>query len=447
MFALGTQIAGAQGLKSTAVIAFMACGLVSLLAALTSVVGARCRLSTYQILAFSFGTRGAQLVNIVLAVMLLGWFAMTADMLGATVQTTTATLYGRVWPKWEFTCAALILMTTTGIFGFHVMERFVRVTVPLLTALMVFVVAFSISRSGLSPALHRAGDHTLSSVDALSSIIGAIVLTAVLAPDLTRYARNDRQALLSVLGVAVGFPAALILAAIPAAIYGKHDLMEVMALLQIPAIALVLLVISTWTSNTSNLYSATLTLATLFKRTSTRVLGLWGALLALAAASAGIADYFIPLLIALGVVSAPLAGIYVVDFWSRRTLPGSPAGAVPEGGELAASPAGAAGGALAGPPPRAAGGVLAGSPIGTAVGALAGSPPGDAASPPPAAPAGSNELPAFRPSALAAWALGSAVGLAETYAGGHALTRIPAIDSILITAIAQALMNRRYRHE
>jgi cytosine permease len=60
MFSLGTQIASAQGLTTTVAIAFVACGLVSLLAALTSVFGARCRLSTYQILVFSFGTRGAQ---------------------------------------------------------------------------------------------------------------------------------------------------------------------------------------------------------------------------------------------------------------------------------------------------------------------------------------------------------------------------------------------------
>jgi len=83
----------------------------------------------------------------------------------------------------------------------------------------------------------------------------------------------------------------------------------------------------------------------------------------------------------LGVVSAPLAGVYVVDFWGQQTSSGAPA-----------------------------------------------------------------DSPAFCPRALATWALGSAVGLAETYSGGHALTRIPAIDSILITAIAQALMNRSRRH-
>jgi cytosine permease len=348
------------------------------LAVFTSIVGARSRLSTYQILAFSFGIRGAQFVNMMLAAMLIGWFATVADMLGAAVQQASAALFGLPWPKWPYTLAALVLMTLTGIFGFHVMERFVRMTVPLLTALMGYVVWLSVSRHGVAAALAHAGDHSLSTVDALSSVIGAIILTAVLAPDLTRYARNDRNAILSVLGVVVGFPAALLLAAIPAAIYGKHDLMDVMTLLRIPGIAIVVLVISTWTSNTANLYSATLTLATLFRGSSTRRLGLWGALGALVAAIAGVADYFIPLLIGLGIVSAPLAGVYVVDFFVLR-----------ERGYDASR---------------------------------------------------LSELPAVRTSALAAWLMGSAVGLAETYAG-HALTGIPALDSILVTALGHALMN------
>jgi cytosine permease len=372
MFTLGTQIAAAQGLRMAAGISLLACGMVGVLAIFTSIAGARCRLSTYQILTFSFGTRGAQFVNMLLAIMLIGWYATVADMLGAAVQQASATMFGLAWPKWPFTLGALVLMTLTGIFGFHVVERFVRVTVPLLTALMGYVVWLSVSRYGLAPALARAGDHSLSSVDALSSVIGAIILTAVLAPDLARYARNDRNAIVSVLGVVVGFPAMLLLAAIPAAVYGKHDLMDVMTLLRIPGIAIVVLVISTWTSNTCNLYSATLTLATLFKRASTRSLGLWGALVALVAA-------FIPLLIGLGIVSAPLAGVYLVDFFVLRER------------EYDASAPG--------------------------------------------------QLPAFRPSALAAWLLGSAVGLAETYAG-HALTGIPAVDSILVTALGHVLMNR-----
>jgi cytosine permease len=378
MFALGTQIAGALGLVSAVVVAFLACGLVGLLSVFTSIVGARCRLSTYQIIAFSFGVHGAKFVNLMLAVMLIGWFATTADMLGGAVRHAVAEMYGREWPKWLYTLAALGAMTLTGIFGFRTMQRFARITVPMLTALMMYVVWESVSRNGLSPALAGHGDHTLSVVDAMSSVVGAIILTAVLAPDLTRYARNDRNAILSALGVLVGFPTALILAAVPAAVYGGHDLLSVMTMLQIPGVAIVILIMSTWTSNTSNLYSATLTLATLFPGSSTRTLGSWAALVALVLAIAGIADHFIPLLIGLGILSAPLAGVYVVDYFGQRR-------------EVCDIDRPAA-------------------------------------------------LPAFRSGALVSWLAGSVTGLAETH-WGYALTNIPAVDSILIAAIGQTLVN------
>jgi cytosine permease len=100
---------------------------------------------------------------------------------------------------------------------------------------------------------------------------------------------------------------------------------------------------------------------------------------ALVAALGGIADYFIPLLIVLGIVSAPLAGVYVMDFFVLR------------GGR-------------------------------------------------PYAIEAMNALPAFRGSAILAWGLGSAVGLTGTY-WGHTLTRIPAADSILVAAIGHLLMN------
>jgi purine-cytosine permease-like protein len=90
------------------------------------------------------------------------------------------------------------------------------------------------------------------------------------------------------------------------------------------------------------------------------------------------AQDYAALLIGLSIVSAPLAGVYVVDFFVLRER-------VYDAARL-------------------------------------------------------GELPAIRTSALVAWLLGSVVGLTETYAG-HALTGIPAVDSILITALGQILMN------
>jgi len=140
----------------------------------------------------------------------------------------------------------------------------------------------------------------------------------------------------------------------------------------------VILVMSTWTSNTSNLYSSTLTLATFFKRSSGKQLGFGAALAALAAALLGIADHFVPALIVLGVISAPLAGVYVIDFYVVKRQRYD---------------------------------------VDTM-----------------------NALPATRASAFAAWILGSIAGLAGTYYG-YAVTGIPAVDSILLAALAYFIMS------
>jgi len=379
MFSLGAQLSVARGLRGAATVSLAGCALVGLLAALTSIVGSRSRLSTYQLLAYSFGVRGARFVNLILGVMLIGWFATTGAMLGAAVHDAIRQLFGFTWPDWLITSIALVLMTLTGIFGFRVMESFARITVPLLLTLMTYVVWLAV-HGKTAHGFAAAGDNSLSAVDALSSVIGAIILTAVLAPDLTRYARTDRDALFSVAGLAIGFPLALILAAIPASILNRIDVMAIMAVLGLPGIGVLILVMSTWTSNTSNLYSSTLTLATFFPRISSQSLGAGAAVIALSAAILGIADHFIPMLIGLGVVSAPLAGVYVMDFFAIKKQRYDPA-------DLAKA-----------------------APV--------------------------------SPSAFVAWAAGASVGLVTTYSQ-WSLTKIPAVDSIVAAALIYFLIKSR----
>jgi len=51
------------------------------------IIRARANLSTYVILQFPFGQTGGKLVNAVVAISVLGWFAVTAAVFGDAVQT------------------------------------------------------------------------------------------------------------------------------------------------------------------------------------------------------------------------------------------------------------------------------------------------------------------------------------------------------------------------
>ena len=56
--------------------------ILTLLSAITISVGEKARLPTYGIVKYSFGEKGAIAINILMAISLFGWIAVTANMFG-----------------------------------------------------------------------------------------------------------------------------------------------------------------------------------------------------------------------------------------------------------------------------------------------------------------------------------------------------------------------------
>ncbi len=59
--------------------------ILTLLSAITISVGEKARLPTYGIVKYSFGEKGAIAINILMAISLFGWIAVTANMFGHSV--------------------------------------------------------------------------------------------------------------------------------------------------------------------------------------------------------------------------------------------------------------------------------------------------------------------------------------------------------------------------
>src|SRR3546814_13308726 len=79
----------------------------------------------------------------------------------------------------------------------------------------------------------------------------------------------------------------------------------------LPALAMLLL--SIWTINALNLYSAGLSLAATFPGIRQGVIIVAGGLIGCIFALLGIIDSFIPFLVTLGLIIPPIAAIYVID--------------------------------------------------------------------------------------------------------------------------------------
>ena len=304
-----------------------AIGIASLVLAVMSVpaaiVGAKTRLSSYLLIEFVFGRKGADFVNALLGLTLLGWFAVTAGFFGQTLHIAFTEMFGLSPPVWALTLISSLLIMLTTLFGFKAIDRLALFAVPLLILFLLYVANLSLNLQGLNSllAIEPANPDYFST--AVSTIIGSLIVGVVLMPDLSRYARSVKDCVIaSILGNGLGNSFSMFIAVTPALATGFIDPMTYMISLGVLASAFIILVFATWTTNSVNLYSTTLAAAVIVPKVPEWKLLLSCGVLGTGMAVAGLAEYFISFLEWLGVIVPPIAGIYLADFFvlKRQTF-------------------------------------------------------------------------------------------------------------------------------
>lgn len=313
---VSSDMAIAEGFGKANIAFWVGNAFVALAGIFTAIIGSRSRLSTYVILQFSFGKTGAKLINLLMAITLLGWFASTAELFGLALSDGIAELTGATVSTTTAIIVASVLMTATTIWGYSMVERFSILSVPLLAAFMVYVAYLAYSTAGTGVYSNVPEDGS-GQIILISINIGLAALTAVLMPDFTRYCPNDRQSIIAaIVGIGITYPLVMTMAAVPAVATGEADFVTMMVGMGVVFSALVVLIFATWSTNITNLYSATLTLATFVPKVPSWKITIAGAIFATALAVFGVVEqYFIPFLLFLGFASMPVIGVYVVDFF------------------------------------------------------------------------------------------------------------------------------------
>lgn len=318
IFYLGAELGQSLGLKDAALVFFGGCALLGILCVLTAVVGALSGLSSYMIVQFPFGREGAKIVNLLMAIALLGYFGATADIFGQALRDAVRSIYGLGGPLWAYKLVGCALMTLTAVFGFRAIEKLSFFSVPVMFLFMLYAVWLALGDGGLEKALAYPGRGDMGLGLALSTVLGSSIQSAVLAPDITRFARSGWDGVKSVWGLALGFPLVFLAAAIPSIITGEISIMLIMVGLGIVIPALFTLIFATWTTNTVNLYSTSMTLATVLTRLKEWKITLGAAAFGTTLALLGIMEHFLDFLLMLGITTPPIAGIYLVDFFLIR---------------------------------------------------------------------------------------------------------------------------------
>ena len=312
----GANAAQNLGAIDTAKAVALASGVLACMSIPAAIVGARTRLSSYMIIRFVFGLKGSNYVNALLALTLLGWFAVTAGFFGQTLFIAVSEIFGSSPPVWLLTLLSSLLILLTTLFGFKAMDRLATFAVPMLVIFLLYVSYLSLQSVPAQELIMRPGDNPDYFPTAVSTIIGSLIVGVVLMPDLSRYARSTRDCYTaSIFGNGLGNSFSMLIAVFPAMVTGLLDPMAFMIAMGVLGSAFFILVFATWTTNAINLYSTTLATAVITPRTAEWKLMVACCLVGTGLAMAGIADYFIAFLEWLGVIVPPIAGIYLTDYF------------------------------------------------------------------------------------------------------------------------------------
>ena len=319
-FSLPTLLLGAQlstnGAKQ-AVSAFIWGGLIlAIIGTVAGIVGLRNRLSTYMLIRFSFGLQGAKIVNICMALSMFGWFGVNVYLFGQAASGLCLSLSGIELKPWVFVLIGGFLMTAGAVFGFKSIQKLALFIVPIQVLIFVILLNLTFSNSTLQELLGNPVQNQITQGKAISAVIGSFVVAAVVMPDFTRYGKTWWDAVTaSFIPYFFASTFAYTIATLAAMHTGKSDILELMQVIGLGISAFVLVIFSSWITNSVNLYGCSLSIASIFPKLHEWQIAIVSGMVGTVVAFFEILKHFIDFIFSLGIIFTPVVGIYAIDYF------------------------------------------------------------------------------------------------------------------------------------
>jgi len=314
----GLEIGHSIGLEQGS-FAFLLGGLIlSVLATITGLVGMHNRLTACMTMKFVFGTAGANILSFAFVLSLLGWYGVNIDLFSSVTQELWQQLFDYSPQIWLLEITAGVLITLTTIWGFKLLEKISTLFIPLLFLVVAYMLYQSLGYQ--SGELVTEVDASFSFGEAVSAVVGSFIVSVVLMPDFTRFSASKKDtAAASFLPFFLLSTFVYLASAMAGLAVGERDVLVVMLTLGLGSFAFFLLIVSSWTTNVINLYSASLGLNAINPKMKEWQIIIFAGVLGTIIASFNLLDSFTDFLFSLSIIFTPVAAIYVVDFFLIRS--------------------------------------------------------------------------------------------------------------------------------
>ena len=318
-FLVAAEVFSGLGLIRGAITLGVTGAVLFAVASATMVIGARTRRSTYAIVQHVFGRWPAIGVNLLLALVMLGWFAVTVSLFADALSGALFNIFGWSPATGVLKATGSVVMIALTLYGFKAIDQLSRFVVPLLAIVLVWAFVRTVSAHGLETlaAFEPSGGQISTIGMGVSILVGAFMAGVTIVPDIARFARSPSQAVLaSLLSFGLATQLVFFFAGVPSLATGDKEFVANLISVGFGWPALFVVIFATITTNINNLYSVSLGVRQVLKQTKDYQITLATGLGGMISALAGIENAFIPFLIFLGVAIPPVAGVYIADFFT-----------------------------------------------------------------------------------------------------------------------------------
>ncbi|PWK80765.1 purine-cytosine permease-like protein [Lentzea atacamensis] len=292
--------------------------LLNVIAVAVGVIGQREGLSTAILTRWTgFGHAGSAMLGLIIALSCTGWFGVQTGLAGVALADVSGVLPAPVW-----SLVFGIVVTVIAAYGVRWMAWTAYVAVPAFLLLLLWLVLTNVNDIGATLSSPAPGP-SIGMMTAVTLVTGSFIVGAAIAPDMTRFNRNEWDVVKqTVVGITAGEWVISLAGVVIAHGLGTTDIMGVVSSSSgwIGALVVVTAVLKI---NDWNLYSASLGLVNFFdavfavrvsRAQVTVMVGCAGSFLA----AAGIVHQFSHFLVLLGVVFPPVTGIMLAEYYVVR---------------------------------------------------------------------------------------------------------------------------------
>lgn len=279
-------------------------------------IGFKVKIPTMVATRFVFGIKGSYLPSIANGIQLLGWAANVTVICGSSINAIIAKMTGfDNLTLWIVVTAVVQLLITA--YGFRSITWLQRVSVPLLILLSVITVVIVFREFGFQNISSYTPAAPIGIMIGVDIIAANAFAWGPMVCDYTRYAKSGAGAGVGTLiGSLVGAASFMFVGAISFAATGSANPVDFLLTQGLGIPALLIIVLSSVTTNVVNLYSSGISFVNVFPKVEPwKIIVPLGVVVGLIAIIPNLIGHFITFLVIVGAIFVPLIGIMLIDFY------------------------------------------------------------------------------------------------------------------------------------